>query len=76
MAKKEKKVNISKMNYIQLIYLLTTNQEVNINGGVLFVVLREFERHLTENYILKSKVKLLTPDKSIVKPNGEKIKSQ
>lgn len=54
---KEKKVDITKMNYNELINLLVNNQGIEIKAGTLFIILREFHKHLEENYILKPKKK-------------------
>ena len=72
---KEKKVNLKDLTYEEIVELYYTNPKIPITAGVLLETLRKFEIRLINEYGLKSKVKLLVPNKSIVKPTGEKIKS-
>ena len=63
----KKKVDISKMSYVELISLLQLNPDLEIKAGTLFIMFREFHKHIEENYILKKKTKILVPDKTIIK---------
>ena len=65
MAKK-KKVDIDTMNYTELVRLfaIPLNHEIPINAAILYVVFREFHKHLIDNYVLKAKKKILVPDKT------------
>jgi hypothetical protein len=57
MAKKI--VDITKMNYTELVSLLHLNPELEIKAGTLFIILREFHKHLEKQYILVPKLKHL-----------------
>lgn len=75
-SEKDKKVDniaISKMNYQELVNLLLNNQDIEIKAGMLFLVLREFHKHMEKQYILELRKQIITPDKSIKDLNGKKI---
>jgi hypothetical protein len=61
----KKKVDISKMNYTELISLLYLNPDIEIKAGTLFIILREFHKNLEKMYGLKPKPDILVPDKTI-----------
>ncbi len=57
MAKKE--IDISKLSYMELVQLLHKNPELEIKAGTLFIILREFHKHLEKQYILFPKLRYL-----------------
>jgi len=71
--KPKKKIEINKMDYTELINLLVNNQGEEIKAGMLFIVLREFHKHLVKVYDLKEKPNILIPDNSIKDLKGNKI---
>lgn len=47
------KVDITKLSYPELVNLLHKNQEIEIKAGTLFIILREFHKHMEKMYGLK-----------------------